>query len=138
MKQLKQLGALCVGAVALALSTQTLAESIKLKEFYSVEIQHLNAKLDNADHDLTVNLKWSFKVNPTPSDYVDSNLMIGETKKFLTEYPNKTDFFEVVNHNLAKHLIEKFKTVKAINIKISVPATKMDPFDHYTLVKASR
>lgn len=138
MKQLKQLGAFCISAVIFSLSTPALADNIKLKECYAVEIQHLKVTLDNAQHDLTINLGWSFKTNPTTADYIDSNIMINETKKFLSDYPTKSDFFEVVNHNLAKHLIEKFKTVKAVSIKISVPATKMDPYDHYTLVEASR
>ena len=129
---------LALGAILLCASTNTFADGVKLNEYYSVEIKKLTATLDSGPHELTINVTWNFKTNPSASDYIDSNIIISDIKKFLTEYPSKSDFFEVVNHNLTSFLINKFKGLHGITVKINVPATKLDPYNHYTMVEATR
>ncbi len=127
-----------IATLLLCASTSSFAASVNLDEFYNVEIKHLTATVDSVPHEMNISVTWNYKLNPTPADYIDSNLVISEVKKFLTEYPNKSDFFEVVNHNLTSHMMDKFKQLHGINIKISVPAIKADPYDHYTQVNATR
>lgn len=135
MKRLLQ--TICCAAL-LAGATASYAQEISLNEFYSVEVKKFNVFIDNAKHDIDIYITWNFKTNPTPDDYIDSNLVVNTVKTFLKEYPNKSDFWEVVNHKLTSHMIDKFKQVKSFSIKLDVPATKMDPYHHYTLVEASR
>lgn len=114
------------------------AGNVALNEFYNVEVKKFHVFLDNAEHDIDIDITWNFPINPTPEDYIDSNLVVNTAKTFLKEYPNKSDFWEVINHKLVKMMIDKFPRIKSISIKLDVPATKLDPYHHYTLVEASR
>jgi hypothetical protein len=42
--------------------------------------------------------------------------------KFVTEYPNKKDFYELVVKNLAEHLMHKYPQLARLELTIDVPA----------------
>ena len=125
-------------ASALLCAGNTTFAAVHLQESYSIKIEKLNVNLDNGKHIVDIDAIWSFRENPEAGDYIDSNIVISDIKKFLAEYPNKSDFWEVVNRNLTKYLIEKFKNLKSMTIKIDVLASKMDTYEHYSLVEATR
>lgn len=129
---------LFLATALLATTSLSYAEDYTLNEIYSVDIDHLSVMVDNAKHDIKVTATWNYKKNPQPSDYIDSNLVVATITNFFKEYPNKTDFWEVVNHKLVSHLIDKFKMVHAMSVKLDVPPIKADPHHHYTLVEATR
>lgn len=135
--KLKSLLTAFTASALLCVSSLSYAD-VKLLETYSIKIEKLNVNLDSGKHVIDVIAAWTFKENPDPSDYIDSNIVISDIKKFLAEYPNKSDFWEVVNHNLTKHMIEKFKNLRSMSIKLDVLVSKTDHYEHYTLVEASR
>ncbi len=125
-------------ATTLTYSALSAASPVTYSESYNIKITHFSATLDSMKRDIDISATWSFKSNPTPNDYIDSNLVISEIKKYLTEYKNKSDFWEVVNKNLTTHMIERFASLRSMTIKIDVPPTKAEPYEHYTLVEAKR
>lgn len=129
----------CTAASIIIIScTIANAASITYIESYNVKIPHFSVTLDNFKRDIDISATWHFKDNPTANDYIDSNLVISEIKKYLSDYPNKSDYCEVVNKKLTAHMIERFASLRSITIKIDVPPSKMDPYEHYTEVEAKR
>lgn len=131
--------ALILAALLFTACTQVFAAELNFNESYSIEIEHFNVDLDSAKRFVNVTATWKFKSNPTQNDYLDSNVVNFDIKEFLTNYPNKkTDFWEVINRKLTQHLMQKYTQIRALSIKIEVPKSKTDPYEHYSLVEASR
>ena len=65
---------------ALTCSTLSFAAAITYNESYNIKIPHFSVTLDNMKRDIDIEATWTFKNNPTPNDYIDSNLVISEIK----------------------------------------------------------
>lgn len=115
-----------------------LETQVRLLESYAVKINALQVNLDNGKYIIAVDLKWSFKKNVNASDYTDSNLIVNDVKNFLSTYPDKKDFWEVINHKLALFLINKYTSLASIKTKLIIPASPLDPYPHASTVKAMR
>lgn len=135
---LNRLILICCSIGFITLSVHASAANLKLIESYIVTIPHIKVNLDNGKYDITVKAKWEFKTSPKKSSYLDSNHVINDIKKFLTDYPDNKAYWEAVNYKLASMLIEKYPQMRSLTVEISVPASLFDPYEHSSLINVSR
>lgn len=107
---------------------------INFHESYGVEINSISMKLDKQQHDVRIAASWDFKLNPNEKDYIDSNLVVNDIKKFLINYPNSNDYWEVINHKLGLYLLKQYPQLATISITIQIPPSTSDAYPHYSKV----
>lgn len=93
---------------------------------YSIDHQGLN--------NLNIDVNYQYKQGITPAEYPDFVPIYNSTDKFLTDYQNETDFWEIVNKNLTQQVLAENPALDALQIGIEVLPTNRLPFDRASIV----
>lgn len=104
--------------------------SFLLKDFkldHQGEVQDLNIR---------VTLRYNKGIRET--DYPDFREVAKTIQDKLKNYPNHTDYWEVVNRRLADLVLGKYPTLDRIAIAIEVSPTQTVPFSRSSLISVSR
>jgi hypothetical protein len=86
----------------------------------AIEHQGLN-KLD-------LDVKYQYKPGITKEEYPDFVPIYRSSDSFLTNYPNETDIWEIVNKNLTKSILDENQALAAINIDMNVLQNPEQPY----------
>ena len=97
---------------------------------YTIEHQGLN----------TLNLKVGYGLKPgiTPNEYPDFVPIYQSIDNFLVNYPNETDFWEIVNKNLTEKVLNENPVLTDVTIQLEVLPTEILPYDLASTVFRSR
>ncbi|MUG93792.1 hypothetical protein F7734_15765 [Scytonema sp. UIC 10036] len=71
-------------------------------------------------HDINVNVRYQYVKGISNGQYPDFLKLEEDIKQFLVQYPNETDYWEIINKELAKMLLVKYPQLSSITIKIHV------------------
>jgi hypothetical protein len=93
---------------------------------YSIDHQGLN--------NLNIDVKYQYKQGIAGNEYPDFVPIYSSIDKFLTDYPNETDFWEIVNKNLTQKVLAENPVLDALQIGIEVLPTNRLPFDRASIV----
>jgi hypothetical protein len=96
-------------------------------------IQHMNGAI--------LNIKIAYRLTPeaiTKNDYPDFMPIIKEIDNYLINYPNESDYWEIVNKNLVKHLLNKYPQISSLNTELAVMPTPKAPFSRSSTVRSTR
>ena len=134
-----------VGMICLLPIKNTLA--FDLKQCPSSNQEIFGFKIENyawehqgyAMLDIAVNFRYIYLQKIEPETYVDFIPMVAEIERFLTEYPNEEDYWEIVNRQLAEFLLEQYPTISSIRIKMFVDkGSGTEYFDRWSIVSLTR
>jgi hypothetical protein len=64
----------------------------------------------------------------TVSDYPDFRLIAKDIEMFLTNYPNETDYWEIVNKKITALILKKYSTLVSVTSQIEVSPTPTIPY----------
>src|SRR4028118_1635767 len=97
---------------------------------YTIDHQGLN----------TLNIKVDYGLKPgiTQNEYPDFVPIYTSIDNFLVNYPNETDFWEIVNKNLTEKVLEENPVLTDISIQLEVLPTDRLPYDRTSTVFRSR
>ncbi|MEG4009623.1 NHL repeat-containing protein [Microcoleus sp. Pol11C1] len=97
---------------------------------YTIEHQGLN----------TLNLKVGYGLKPgiTQNEYPDFVPIYQSIDNFLVNYPNETDFWEIVNKNLTEKLLNENPVLTDVTIQLEVLPTETLPYDRASTVFRSQ
>ena len=97
---------------------------------YTIDHQGLN----------TLNIKVDYGLKPgiTTNEYPDFVPIYKSIDNFLVNYPNETDFWEVVNKNLTEKVLDENSVLTDISIQVEVLPTDRLPYDRTSTVFRSR
>src|SRR6476661_2301476 len=93
---------------------------------YAINHQGLNK--------LNIDIGYQYKPEITPNEYPDSLPIYKSVDNFLTNYPNETDFWEVVNKNLTQNILTENPALAAIDININVLPSQNLPYSRTSKV----
>ncbi len=100
-------------------------------EEFSFDI--VNFKVDHQGESvLNIEVKFCYKQNMKVADYPDFLPMAREVENFLNNYPNKTDYWEIVNKKLTQMLMDKYPVLVSINSRIQISPQKNEPYTRAT------
>ncbi|WP_445250557.1 NHL repeat-containing protein [Microcoleus sp. OTE_8_concoct_300] len=97
---------------------------------YTIDHQGLN----------TLNIKVDYGLKPgiTKNEYPDFVPIYQSIDNFLVNYPNETDFWEIVNKNLTEKVLNENPVLTDISIQLEVLPTDRLPYDRTSTVFRSR
>ncbi|MEG4807753.1 NHL repeat-containing protein [Microcoleus sp. F8-D3] len=93
---------------------------------YAINHQGLNK--------LNLDVNYQYKPGITQQEYPDFVPIYKSIDKFLTEYPNETDFWEIVNKNLTQNILNENPALAAIQIDFNVLPSQNLPYNRTSKV----
>ncbi|NES86276.1 MAG: hypothetical protein F6K10_35650 [Moorea sp. SIO2B7] len=103
-------------------------------EFSDYPIEHQGWALLNIS--VKYRLKNTREINP--DIYPDFVPIAKRIEQFLVEYPNETDYWEVVNRNLAQMLLNEYSDLTSIRIYINVNHTLNERYTRHSEITLTR
>jgi hypothetical protein len=97
---------------------------------YTIDHQGLN----------TLNIKVGYELKPgiTKAEYPDFVPIYKSIDNFLVNYPNETDFWEILNKNLTQKVLDENPVLTDVAIQLEVLPTNRLPYDRASTVSRSR
>ncbi len=114
---------LCYPVVA-----QTLSECDRQQEIFTFQVPNYGILHQGG---AILNIKVAYRLTPEVSaenhypNYIPIKKEIGN---YLTNYPNNNDYWEIVNKNLVKRLLDKYPQMSSLSIELGVMPTANKPF----------
>ena len=93
---------------------------------YAINHQGLNQ--------INIDIGYQYKPEITPNEYPDFLPIYKSIDNFLTNYPNETDFWEIVNKNLTQNILNENPVLAAIDININVLPSQNLPYNRTSKV----
>jgi len=91
-----------------------------------------------------LNISVLYRLN-TAVDKIEPDLypeyvgIVEKIQKFLEEYPNESDYWEIINKKMAGYLLEQYPSMSSVHIKIDVaPTTPRTRYERFSEVLKTR
>ncbi|MFB2934640.1 hypothetical protein ACE1B6_05125 [Aerosakkonemataceae cyanobacterium BLCC-F154] len=97
---------------------------------YTIEHQGIN--------NLNINVEYTYKDGITYSEYPDFVPIYQSVDRFLVNYPNETDFWEILNKNLTEKLLTENPTMQSVTVDIDVLPSVSLPYQRSSTVTRDR
>ncbi|HEY9296322.1 MAG TPA: hypothetical protein VIQ31_08120, partial [Phormidium sp.] len=93
---------------------------------YTIQHQGIN--------NLNINVEYTFKDGITYSEYPDFVPIYQSVDQFLVNYPNETDFWEILNKNLTEKLLDENPVMESLTVDIDVLPSVSLPYQRSSTV----
>jgi hypothetical protein len=93
-------------------------------------------KMDHQGEVNTLNISISFRyvANIKNADYPDFRWLAKDVETLLTNYPNKTDYWEIVNKQITALLMKKYPAVVSLSCELKVDPSAGVPYSRSSRV----
>jgi len=106
---------------------QARSQGNHLVEEFSFSIKDF--KVDHqGQNNLNISVRYTYRANMAVSDCPDFRLIAKDIETFLTNYPNETDYWEIVNKKITALILEKYSTLVSVTSQIEVSPTPTIPY----------
>jgi len=109
-----------------------------LNEQFSFFIKDFKMDHQSQLNTLNISVGYTYTANISTADYPDFRLIEKDIETLLNTYPNKTDYWEIVNKQLTAMVLKKYPALNRVTIEIEVPPSSLIPFLLSSTVSRSR
>jgi len=109
-----------------------------LVEEFSFLIKDFKVDHQSESNNLNISISYRYVVDIPNSDYPDFRLLAKDVEKFLTNYPNEVDYWEIVNKQLTLFLLKKYPAISSITSEVTADPTRLDPYVRSSRVTRKR
>ena len=121
------------GLFVLLLACSSVAYSQSLVEEFSFQIKDLKMDHQTQTNNLNISISYRYIANIQKSDYPDFRWLAKDVETLLSNYPNKEDYWEIVNKRITSLLLNKYKGITSVTCEI-----KVDPSSLISYARTSR
>lgn len=138
---------LCLSAIAANTPAQTTSTQVTKSRRVSngrlIEEFSFLIKDFKVDHQgpgvLNITVKYRYRAGIQLKDYPDFRWLAKDIESLLTNYPNETDYWEIVNKKITAMLLEKYVALISVTSQIDVaPSTDVPYFRTSTVTRSRR
>jgi hypothetical protein len=125
-------------AVAQNLPARNLSQCDRQQEIFSFQVPNYAISHQTG---AILNIKVAYRLTPeaiSKNDYPDFVPIRKEVSTYLTNYPNNTDYWEIVNKNLVKRLLDRYPQMSSLSIELGVLPAPQEPFARSSIVRSTR
>jgi len=119
-------------------SRQQHAHTDPLIEEFSFLIKDLKIDHQSEINNLNISVSYRYVVNITNSEYPDFRLLAKDIESLLINYPNETDYWEIVNKQLTSLLLKKYPPLMSVTCELKVDPSRLDPYIRSSRVTRER
>jgi hypothetical protein len=85
-----------------------------------------------------INIKVTYRYLPNAiakNDYPDFVPIRKDIETFIANYPNHTDFWEIVNKKLVQFILDKYPQLSSLMVRIDIPN---QTFPRFSVIRSTR
>jgi hypothetical protein len=99
-----------------------------LEEEFSFSLKDFKIDHQGEINTLNLTVKYRYKVGITVSDYPDFRLIAKDVESFLSTYPNKKDYWEILNKQLTSLILRKYPSIAQVSSELQVLPSANVPY----------
>jgi hypothetical protein len=97
--------------------------SVALIEQFGFSISDLKMEHQGEKNILNLIIHYRYKPNLSKDEYPDFTLIAKDIENFLGTYPDKTEYWELVNKRLTQTILQKYSALAEVTSQIEVSPT---------------
>jgi hypothetical protein len=105
-----------------------------LSEEFSFLIQDFKMDHQTEVNNLNIKIRFRYENGIAESKYPDFRAILKDIEDFLNNYPNKVDYWEILNKNLTRIVLKKYPMLENITSEIQVSPSQKVPYLRSSIV----
>ena len=110
----------------------------QLSEEFSFLIKDFRIDHQGEVNTLNISISYRYVVNIANSDYPDFRWLAKDVETLLSNYPNKTDYWEIVNKQITALLMKKYPALSSVTCEVKVSPSPQVPYSRSSRVTRDR
>ena len=112
-------------------------DSAPVEEF-SFLIKDFKMDHQTQANNLNILISYRYVANIRKSDYPDFRWLAKDVESLLANYPNKDDYWEIVNKKITLTLLNKYPGIASVTCDLKVDPTNLVPYTRSSRVTRER
>ena len=138
MKQLLAILLITIASFSVAYPQQRQQQKSQLIEQFSFSIPSFEMNHQGETNKLNISISYRYVTNIANSEYPDFRWLAKDVETLLKDYPNKGDYWEIVNKRVTSMLLTKYPAITSITSEFEVAPSRLVPYSRSSLVTRSR
>src|ERR1044072_7483086 len=122
----------------LLLACSPAAYSQSLTEEFSFQIKDFKMDHQTQTNNLNIYISYRYITNIKKPDYPDFRWLVKDVEILLSNYPNKDDYWEIVNKQITSILLNKYRGLSSVTCEIKVDPSSLIPYTRTSRVTRNR
>ena len=111
-----------------------LSEAWGLVEEFGFSISNFQLDHQGEKNTLNIIIRYRYRPNLTRAEYPDFTLIAKDIENLLGHYPDKSDYWELVNNRLTQMILQKYPVLAEITSQIEVSPTPSVRYPRMSIV----
>ena len=129
---------LCVGAHAQSARPKSALTTDTLSEGFAFYLKDFKLEHQEETHLLNITVRYDYIRGIGEKEYPDFVPMVKFVENFLTDYPNKNTYWEIVNKQLTQRLLAEYPGLATVTCELQVPPSRRFNFMRASFVTRER
>jgi len=109
-----------------------------LSEEFSFLIKDFKIDHQGETNILNISISYHYVANIANADYPDFRWLAKDVETLLSAYPNKTDYWEIVNKQITSLLMKKYPALASVTCDMTVDPSRGVPYTRMSRVTRNR
>jgi hypothetical protein len=109
-----------------------------LTEEFTFLIEDFKMNHQSEVNNLNIKVHVRYENGIAESEYPDFRAIVKDIKDFLNNYPNKTDYWEILNKKLTLMVLKKYPMLESVTGEIQVSPSQKVAYSRSSIVARSR
>src|ERR1044072_6047304 len=114
------------------------AYSQSLTEEVSFQIKDFKMDHQTQTNNLNISISYRYVADIKKADYPDFRWLAKDVERLLGNYPNKDDYWEIVNKQITSLLLNKYRGLTSVTCEIKVDPSSLIPYARSSRVTRER
>jgi hypothetical protein len=116
------------GLFVLLVACSSVAYSQSPIEEFSFQIKDFRMDHQTQTNNLNIYISYRYVTNIKKPDYPDFRWLAKDVETLLSNYPNKDDYWEIVNKQITSLLLKKYAGLTSVTCEIKVDPSSLIPY----------
>ena len=126
------------GIFVLLIACSSIASSQSLIEEFSFQIKDFKMDHQTQTNNLNISISYRYITNIQKSQYPDFRWLAKDVETLLSNYPNKDDYWEIVNKQITGLLLNKYPAITSVTCELRVDPSSLIPYARSSRVTRER
>jgi hypothetical protein len=126
------------GIFVLLVACSAVAYSQSLVEEFSFQINDFKMDHQTQTNNLNISISYRYLANIQKSEYPDFRWLAKDVETLLGNYPNEDDYWEIINKQITRLLLNKYPAITSVTVELKVDPTSLIPYTRSSRVTRSR
>jgi hypothetical protein len=122
----------------LLVACSSVAYSQSPVEEFSFAIKDFKMDHQTQTNNLNITISYRYIANIQKSDYPDFRWLAKDVESLLANYPNKDDYWEIVNKQITLTLLNKYAGIASVTCDLKVDPSSLVPYTRSSRVTRQR